>query len=539
LFCKKYFLRHKFQLLLYIAATIITTAIGIASPYIIGDFLDALVSGANFNAIIWFCVIFGGLNVFKIIKGYVTSIVYVKMQAQMSYELNSDTIKHVQNLSLTYVNQNDSAYLSQRINNDSSTVIVFGITILQSVLTNALTLVVPFAILLSMNWRITLLFVGFLVAYTAIYLIFKKYLYNAYLVFMEASNKFFSSLYEQLRYIKSIKINSIQPEINKRADKSFESLQNTTIHRQKLNYMYSSSENVVATIAQITLFVVGGIQFINGNFTIGMFTVFTSFFNMMMSAGKYFLGLGASYQNVLVAYNRLLEIIEYSRESNGDKTLSDISIISFNNVCFTYDAAQQDRHILHNFSKTFEKGKIYAICGENGSGKTTLVNLILGLYIDEFQGSITYNGIDIKAVDVKNARRHLIAFAEQEPMLLNDSIVYNITYDTDFAIEVNRLDKYINVLNMQEFIREKSFDYKIDDRNSNTSGGEKQKIAILKTLYRDTPIMVFDEPTSALDAQTSKQFVDYLLTIKKDKIIIIITHDSSIKKLCDETIDLL
>jgi len=517
--------------------TILTTAIGIASPYIIGDFLDTLISGADMGAIMWFCIIFGGLNVLKLAKGYVTSIIYVKMQAKMSYELNMDTIRHIQNLSLTYANRNDGAYLTQRVSGDSVNVIVFGITILQSVLTNTLTLVIPFIVLLHMNWRITLLFGGFLAAYALLYLVFKNSLFNASLIHTEANNKFFTSLFEQLNYVKSVKINSIQAEINKRADKSFDSLQDTTIRRQKISYMYSSSEKVIATVAQITLFVVGGIQFINGNFTIGMFTVFTAYFNMMMSAGKYFVGLGASYQAALVAYHRLLEITGQRQESNGSINLADISTISLDNVCFSYDLATQNKHVLNNFSKLFEKGKLYGITGENGSGKTTLVSLILGLYKDEFQGSISYNGIDIKMIDIKSARRQLISFAEQEPMLWNDSILFNLVFNNDdAAIDKQRLNKYIDILNMREFVQEKGLDYTIDDRNTNTSGGEKQKIAILKTLYQNAPVMIFDEPTSALDESTSKLFMDYLLAVKKDKIIILITHDNSIKNVCDELV---
>lgn len=114
---------------IYISIILLTTAITILSPYILGDFLDTLIIGADISSVLRFCAIFGGLNVLRILMGYITSIIYVKTQTQMAYDLNMDAVKHVQNLSLSYSNQQDSAYLSKRTNNDANSLITFCITI--------------------------------------------------------------------------------------------------------------------------------------------------------------------------------------------------------------------------------------------------------------------------------------------------------------------------------------------------------------------------------------------------------------------------
>lgn len=498
--------------------------------------------------------------------GYISSVLYVRMQTKMGYDLNIKVVRHVQNLSLSYINknENDSAYLSQRINSDANSLIIFCITVLQSIITNVIMFVVPLVILLSMNWFTAVLLMGFLVVYMVLYAIFKKPLYKANFALKEAQSKFFALLFEQLKYIKLIKINGIQPEINKRADKGFGGLKEAVVHNQKVGYLYSGLDGFITTLAQITLFITGGIQILSGNFTIGMFTIFSSYFNMMIGAARYFFNLGASYQQTLVAYNRITEILEQKTESKGNKILDGIQSIALNNLTFGYDADNgndnSNKKIIENFNVTFSKGKIYGIAGANGAGKSTLINLLLGLYSNEYQGNVSYNGINIQNIDMPQARKILFGFAEQEPMLINDTIRYNLTYGLDdrdnsrektdktfktfsdsenkALIDVTQIAEYLQILNMDDFINKNSLELIINDKNSNTSGGEKQKISILKVLLKSPPVMIFDEPTSALDAETTGRFIEYLRKIKKDRIIILITHDDFVKGACDEIIPL-
>jgi len=468
-------------------------------------------------------------------------------------------------------------------------------------------LIVPFMILLTMNWLIAVLMVAFLAIYTTLYFAFKKPLYNAGFAFREAQAKYFSKLLEQLKFIKIIKINSIQPQMNMRAESSFMDFKDKVIHNQKINYLYSGLDGFISTIAQIALFVIGGIQILAGNFTIGMFTIFTSYFGMMLGASRYFFGLGASYQNVLVSYNRIKEVFDQKQESCGEKIIGDISKIEVRDVSFSYDTYDESgeeadsdsqklfhhsdstKHVhncnslgpfrdsnspkpfhakraINSFGAEFLKGKMYAIAGANGAGKSTLINLMLGMYIDEYEGSITYNGIDIRSIDMLAARRNLIGFAEQEPLLITDTIRYNLNFmdvcngesisrrsqnsdsrsgksdinDADcykeLALDCDSLMEFIKILNMKDFIHQHTMDFEINESNTNTSGGEKQKIAILKVLCKNPAVMIFDEPTSALDAETAKQFLEHLHRLKKDKIIILITHDETAKGYCDEVV---
>jgi len=531
--CKPYLIEHKVQLIAYIIIAFAATIISILSPYIIGRFLDNLIEGANVEVVLHFCVIFGGLSFLRIIKKYIISLIYVRLQTEMGYRFNMNVIKHIQNSSLSFI-KHDSAYLNQRIYGDTNSLIVFCITILKSVISNSVVLIVPFFILLAINWPIAIILMVFLGLYIILYIAFKDTLYKVVHTFKEQQNKLFSSLYEQLKYVKLIKINSIQPEMCQRADTSFSVFKAAALHNQKISYMYTGMDGFISTFAQIILFVVGGVQVLEGRFTVGMFTIFTSYFSMMLGATRYFFGLGDIYQNALVSHDRLVEVLKQRQESNGMMVVDEILNVEMRDVSFSY--SDRGNEVVKNLNTSFSKGKIYVLAGVNGAGKSTIVSLMLGLYIDEYSGSITYNGLDIRKIDMINIRKNQVGFAEQEPTLINGSIRYNLFFNDDNRSIDESLISHIATLNMEAFISKNSLSFQIDNSNTNTSGGEKQKIAILKVLHKDPSLMIFDEPTSALDTETIKRFIKYLKQIKKDKIIIIITHDDAIRNQCDEVI---
>lgn len=141
-----------------------------------------------------------------------------------------------------------------------------------------------------------------------------------------------------------------------------------------------------------------------------------------------------------------------------------------------------------------------------------------------------YNYININHINMIDVRKSLVGFAEQEPILINDSIKYNLTFTKD-EVCMESIEKYIQVLNMEKLISNLSLDFTINEKSSNISGGEKQKISILKVLHKDAPVMIFDEPTSALDSIGSKQLLHYLNEIKKINLLLLL-HMIAMSKTC-------
>src|SRR5690606_26862538 len=125
----------------------------------------------------------------------------------------------------------------------------FCLTTLQGIVTNFILIIVPFVILLVSNRLITVLMVGFMFVYIALYLGLRGWLYRVGLIFKESQAKLQAKLYEQLRHIKLIKVNSVQPEMNSRAEESFADFRVKAIRSQRANFIYSSLDGIISTLA--------------------------------------------------------------------------------------------------------------------------------------------------------------------------------------------------------------------------------------------------------------------------------------------------
>lgn len=164
---------------------------------------------------------------------------------------------------------------------------------------------------------------------------------------------------------------------------------------------------------------------------------------------------------------------------------------------------------------------------------------IVGLYNSDIIGDIYYDNYSIKALDVYTLRRTLIGFCEQTPIVFDDTIRYNIYLDSVHNDTVIG-NKLISILHLRGLFDklEKGVDTPIDNRFITLSGGEKQKITLMRALVHNPSIILLDEPTSALDKDSIDDLKKYLTSIKKNRIIIISTHDKNIVDLADVTINL-
>ena len=533
--CKSYLKKYRLPLTVYIAISIFSGLFAMINPLLIGDFIDTLIIGGTMAVVFRFSAIFAGLNILRTIFGYITMIIYTKAQSRAAHEFGQDVITHIQGLSLSFVNKRDTNYLSQVINGDTNMLIIFCISIINNFVLNGLYIIIPVIVLLHLNAYVTTALIVFLMVYIIIYVKFKTPLFNRSMSLRKAQNAFFSKFLEQLQLTKFIKMHVLGGFFRRRMDENFDGVIDETLKMQKLSYAYSSLDMAVSTIVQILLFLMGGWLILNGNFTIGMFTIFTMYFNMMLSSTKYFFGFGKTYQDNMVSYERLKEMLAKAPEKKGTKQISEIKEISIKNLSFSYDE-NNERLVINNLNIEIKKGNVYGIVGKNGAGKSTLIDLIMGMYTDERQGKIYFNGICIKEIDMELMRKKYIGFAEQSPVFLNESLKLNINLDAlhDESHASCYNTQYAQALDLTSLI-DKTID-KSDASELNFSGGEKQKLSILRTLTKDPCVMIFDEPTSALDAESSANFVKLLHALKHNKIIIVISHDAFLVEECDELI---
>jgi ATP-binding cassette subfamily C protein len=208
-------------------------------------------------------------------------------------------------------------------------------------------------------------------------------------------------------------------------------------------------------------------------------------------------------------------------------------IIKFDNVSFKFK--NEEIRPLKNVNLSIKKSEVVAIMGASGSGKSTLLQLILG-FLNPTKGSIKIDNINLR--EIKDSWQRNIGYVPQNIHLLDEDIAANIALGVPKnKINFKKIRKILKILNLGRYNKnlDNKFSKNIEYNSANISGGEKQRIALARALYNDSKVLVFDEITSALDNITSIKIMKEFLKIKKNKTIIIVTHDTSIAKLCQKT----
>ncbi len=522
-YCKRYLLEQGFSYFIYFILSLIMAVIGLCLPILTGKFIDNLIFRNGIQSIMKYCIFITIISVSNLLFNVICTYMGVKVQTIAGYKLNKDILDYLKKVSISYTKNVDIMYLNERINNDANELIIFTMNVIVQFVINSFILFAAMILLLKINLIIACLLFGLVVLYLFVYIIFKKQLYKKVKSVKEAQAVFFSKLSEHISFIQFIKSHSLYNIFNQRLNHSFKLTLDKILSFQKIKALFFSCDSIVSTIAMILLYILGGIEILRGSLTVGYFTITTNLFNSMVSSAKYFLDLAQDYQNSLVSYNRIIELLEIPQQKEGNIVLNHIEKLEFKNVCFSY----AERNIISNFSYEFYKGNIYCIVGENGAGKSTLVDLLLGLYLDEYKGGIFINDYELHQLNLSELRKKNVGVCEQEPILISDTIEMNI------KLEEHNCNSYIDIDELQEKIGLKQFIYKLEDKehtvinvqSNNLSGGEKQKISLARLFTQNPDIMIFDEPTSALDKESVYNFYEQLDKTKQDKIIILITHD--------------
>ncbi len=536
-YVKKYAQQYIFLAVMFSLLNLIIWATSMIFPYITGKYIDVICMTKDKSVIYNFTSRLILVIVIFIMSSYGVSIVNAKLKAQISYHMNISVIEHLKRLPLLYFNEVDIAYMNQRINSDTSYITSFVIENFINLPVKAITIVFLTIYIMMLNLRLGSSLIILIPMYILVYYIFRKKLYKTEYAYRESQNKFFSKINEQLYRIKLLKINSWYDKFSAELYKSFMVLFRSLLQSTRVSYLFSNSGVAIGYFAKILLFFLGGLEIIKGRMTIGQFTIINAYFFMIIDSTGYFIGFGQSYQGALVSFTRINELLEIKEEHNGQQQIDDINEISLEEVSFAY---HDKKKILHNFSYSFQKGKIYCITGRNGSGKSTLLDLILGLY-ENYEGRIRYDHYNIRELDLYKARRNLIGMIEQEPMLINDTIKENLIYGTEQKFIKEEVVYYwCDRFHIYNFISQLpgGFDTNISENSSNISGGEKQRISLSRLFIKDPKVLIFDEASSAIDTSGISELKNVLSEMKQDKIIIFVSHNNNIISMADEVISL-
>lgn len=295
-------------------------------------------------------------------------------------------------------------------------------------------------------------------------------------------------------------------------------------------------QGVIFGIGTAVIMVMSALAVQRGDQTIGDF-VFVNALLMQLSVPLNFIGF--VYREIrqgLTDIEQMFDLLEVEAEvvdCPGAKPLSiDKGAIVFKDVHFHYDP---DRPILKGVSFEVPAGKTVAVVGPSGAGKSTISRLLYRFY-DVQQGSITIDGQDVREVTQKSLRA-AIGMVPQDTVLFNDTIAYNIRYGRPGASDAE-IEQATEVAQIARFIKElpEGYNTKVGERGLKLSGGEKQRVAIARTVLKAPPILILDEATSALDTTTEHEIQSALDVVSKNRTTLVIAHRLSTVVNADEII---
>ena len=263
---------------------------------------------------------------------------------------------------------------------------------------------------------------------------------------------------------------------------------------------------------------------------LGLFTV--SVLRMLPSVNRIILALQSLKFGIpaIIEVNKILnsQKNEFEIDNNSKNKIEFNEKIVINDLSFSYDVNE----FLNIKKLEIPKGKITIIAGKNGSGKTTLLNILTGL-IKPTKGNILIDNLDLN----KNISswQNIISYVPQDAFLIKEKIQTNISLENDIDFNQDKFNSILDTLDIQNIIMSQS---QIDEGGKNFSGGQKQKISIGRSLYKEPEVIFMDEPTNSIDKKTKKNLINFIVSNKEKITFIIVSHDEDLIQICDNNYDL-
>jgi len=310
----------------------------------------------------------------------------------------------------------------------------------------------------------------------------------------------------------------------RRYDEGLQRFENAAVKSQtSLSLLNTGQSAIIATAVTLILWrAAQGV--IDGSMTLGDLVLVNAFMIQLYIPLNF---LGVIYREIkqsLADMERLFSLLDQNREvadaADARPLLTHGAQVKFSHVDFSYEAKRQ---ILFDVDFTIAAGTTTAVVGHSGSGKSTLSRLLFRFY-EVNGGSITIDGQDLRSI-TQDSLRHAIGIVPQDTVLFNDTIEYNIAYGKPGASR-EEIVAAARAASIHDFIESLPDGYQsmVGERGLKLSGGEKQRVAIARTLLKNPAILIFDEATSALDSKSEQAIQAQLKEIARDRTTMVIAH---------------
>ncbi len=445
----------------------------------------------------------------------------------MSNELALETFMKILHAPLEKINNTKKASTISTLNNCCFFVPNFYIYTISSFILNIVSTFYILYKLLSLNIPLSSIVIFIAIVQLIINRQIQKKRFHVNRNVIKAENKYKQSIHVLFKNWKSSKLQGFE-HVSFKKVRSLWIEVSTSLKLKNIWVMINDGEQLAFSHGLYGIIVV--LIILNNdswNMDIGNYEVFFSY-TLMLIANLNIITMFRDTYNQTKAHYTLYQEMLFKEEKIGEINLTSIGTIEFKNVSYGFD----DKQVIDEFNYKFTRGNIYVIKGENGSGKSTLINLISGLYYPR-KGNIMINGVDSMDIDVNHYRRNLMGILDQQTIIFEENLLENI------YLSANKRNDELTKLYLSNFNID-DIDQDLNCKMENLSGGQKQKIGIIRMLLKascNTPgVLLLDEPMNHMDKEGKEELVHELLKLKDNNIIIIISHDDSFDSYCKDIV---
>lgn len=525
---KKYFSIAKFIIakqkkcfFLTCVITILQNGILLSIPMLYQQLIDKILPEKNtdlFLKIIFLVCILYVINCgFSILKDYLLA----RFAENIAFDLRQKLNDSIPFLQYQFFDNNSTANLIAKYSKDVDAIRENYGYMLIKVFGNIISLISASLMLMFLDYKIMLVTIFIMVLYIATNKILGLRVKTAAQKMLQCNENSTDVFSENCSNILTTKIYNSYDLISSKFKKIYQKQYKSQI---SLEILYSCNLNLSSLyiyFLAIIIWLIGGLGIILGNMSFGKVLAMVNYQTMLLSPLNFLCEFNNSYQSTVSALERIESILTYPKENNkGGIICKNIDDIVFKDVVFGYTKEK----ILNRDNFSFEKGNVYGLLGSSGSGKSTIAKLILRLYEPE-SGIIAVNGFNIQDLNVLELRKHII-FVMQESQFYKATIIDNITLS-------NSKCDWENILMLaKEFEMDNEIEKMPAQWNtllntgaSNISGGQKKRLDIIRAISQEADVIIFDESTAYLDIEKRKTLFRIVDKLKRNKIIIFITHN--------------
>ncbi|MBE9209801.1 ATP-binding cassette domain-containing protein [Nostoc sp. LEGE 06077] len=508
-----------------ILVSLVIQIFGLATPLLTQAVLDQILLLKNFSTLNAFALGFLCLGVWRIVLTAQRQYLLDYFASRIDSDLMGGFVKHTLQLPLQFFTSRRVEDILSRLQ-ENRKIQQFLTRQAITAIVDVVMIVVYLGVMAYFQLKLTLLVLSGIIPVVVLTLGASSLLKPASREILQTSASQNSATVEMITGIVTVKTTAAEGSVQTYWQERLQKMLKARLRGQKLANVLQMLRNLISHVAT-TLVLWCGLQLvITGDMSLGKFVAFNMLVSNVTNPLLALVGLGDELQTVLIAAERVNDVLDSPLEDNSPQPLQVMPAIRgevrFENVFFRYHPDDQ-RHTLQNVSFRVRPQQTIGIIGQSGCGKSTLVNLLAGLYRPN-SGRIFIDGLDIAAVSPSSLRSQ-IGFVAQDNFLFSGTILENITlYNQDFNHE--QAITAAKLAEAHSFIRELPLGYNtpVGERGLRLSGGQRQKIAIARALITNPKIFILDEATSALDPESERCLYQRLARLSQYHTTFIISH---------------